>query len=55
MSSQAAYDGDDSRDIAIPRAVPLEVEHEDDLCSPTTHARPCWQVHLAAAPKRHIA
>ncbi len=56
MSSQVAYDGDDFYcDVAIARAVPLEVVHEDDLVLAYHHTRPFWRVHLVAVPKRHIA
>ena len=40
--------------MAIPRDVPLEVAHEDDLVLAYHHTRPFWQVHLVAVPKRHI-
>ena len=56
MRSEPIYDGDDFYcDVAIPRAVPLEVVHEDDLVLAYHHTRPFWQVHLVAVPKRHIA
>ena len=56
MNDTSAYTGDDFYcDVAIPRAVPLEVVHEDDLVLAYHHTRPFWQVHLVAVPKRHIA
>ena len=56
MRSKPIYDGDDFYcDVAIPRAVPLEVVHEDDLVLAYHHTRPFWPVHLVAVPKRHIA
>ena len=51
-----AYDGDDFYcDVAIPRAVPLEVVHEDGLVLAYHHTRPFWEVHVVVVPKRHIA
>ncbi|KQV64896.1 HIT family hydrolase [Nocardioides sp. Root122] len=51
-----AYDGDDFYcDVAIPRAVPLEVVHEDELVLAYHHTRPFWEVHVVVVPKRHIA
>jgi histidine triad (HIT) family protein len=51
-----AYSGDDFYcDVAIPRAVPLEVVHEDELVLAYHHTRPFWQVHVVVVPKRHIA
>lgn len=55
MNDTSVYTGDDFYcDVAIPRAVPLEVVHEDDLVLAYHHTRPFWQVHLVAVPKRHI-
>ena len=52
----AAYIGDDFYcDVAIPRTVPLEVVHEDELVLAYHHTRPFWQVHVVVVPKRHIA
>ena len=52
VSDVGTYDGDDFFcDVAIPRAVPLEVVHEDDLVLAYHHTRPFWQVHLVAVPK----
>ena len=51
-----AYDGDDFYcDVAIPRAVPLEVVHEDELVLAYHHTRPFWEVHVVVVPKRHIS
>jgi histidine triad (HIT) family protein len=50
------YAGDDFYcDVAIPRAVPLEVVHEDELMLAYHHTRPFWEVHVVAVPKRHIS
>ena len=52
----ADYIGDDFYcDVAIPRTVPLEVVHEDELVLAYHHTRPFWQVHVVVVPKRHIA
>ena len=51
----AAYIGDDFYcDVAIPRTVPLEVVHEDELVLAYHHTRPFWQVHVVVVHKRHI-
>jgi histidine triad (HIT) family protein len=56
MSTEPSYQGTDFYcDVAISRAVPLDVVHEDDLVLAYHHTRPFWQVHLVAVPKRHIA
>jgi histidine triad (HIT) family protein len=56
VSDVETYAGDDFYcDVAIPRAIPLEVVHEDDLVLAYHHTRPFWRVHLVAVPKRHIA
>lgn len=56
MSDEPSYRGTDFYcDVAIPRAVPLDVVHEDDQVLAYHHTRPFWQVHLVAVPKRHIA
>jgi histidine triad (HIT) family protein len=56
MNDTSAYAGDDFYcDVAIPRAVELDVVHEDDLVLAYHHTRPFWQVHLVAVPKRHVA
>ena len=56
MAVNDEYTGNDFYcDVAIPRAVPLEVVHEDDLVLAYHHTRPFWQVHLVAVPKRHLA
>jgi len=56
VSSDADYGGDDFYcDVAIPRTVPLEVVHEDELVLAYHHTRPFWEVHVVAVPKRHIA
>lgn len=50
------YDGDDFYcDVAIPRAVPLEVVHEDELVLAYHHTRPFWKVHVVVVPKRHLS
>lgn len=55
MSTEPHYRGTDFYcDVAIPRSVPLDVVHEDDLVLAYHHTRPFWQVHLVAVPKRHI-
>ncbi|WP_299922066.1 HIT domain-containing protein [uncultured Nocardioides sp.] len=56
MSTEPSYQGTDFYcDVAIPRAVPLDVVHEDDRVLAYHHTRPFWQVHVVAVPKRHIA
>jgi len=56
VSDAGTYEGGDFYcDVAIPRTVPLEVVHEDDLVLAYHHTRPFWQVHLVAVPKRHIS
>jgi histidine triad (HIT) family protein len=50
------YDGTDFYcDLAIPRAIPLDVVHEDDLVLAYHHTRPFWEVHVVVVPKRHIS
>lgn len=50
------YDGDDFYcDVAIPRVVPLEVVHEDELVLAYHHTRPFWEVHVVVVPKRHLS
>ncbi|WP_210504524.1 HIT domain-containing protein [Nocardioides xinjiangensis] len=54
--SAGTYAGDDFYcDVAIPRAVPLEVVHEDELVLAYHHTRPFWRVHVVVVPRRHIA
>ncbi|NPD05543.1 HIT domain-containing protein [Nocardioides sp. zg-1308] len=49
------YDGTDFYcDVAVPRAVPLDVVHEDELVLAYHHTRPFWDVHVVVVPKRHI-
>jgi histidine triad (HIT) family protein len=49
------YTGDDFYcDVALPRAVPLDVIHEDDSVLVFHHTRPFWDVHIVAVPKKHI-
>ncbi|MBC2933857.1 HIT family protein [Nocardioides sp. zg-1228] len=56
MSETVLYTGDDFYcDVAIPRAAPLHVVHEDELVLGYHHTRPFWRVHLVVVPKRHIA
>ena len=51
-----AYAGDDFYcDVAIPRALPLKVVHEDELVLAYHHTRPFWEVHVVAVPKRHLS
>lgn len=50
------YAGDDFYcDVAIPRVVPLDVVHEDELVLAYHHTRPFWPVHVVVVPRRHIA
>lgn len=50
------YTGNDFYcDVVIPRVVPLDVVHEDELVLAYHHTRPFWPVHLVVVPKRHIA
>jgi histidine triad (HIT) family protein len=56
MSTEPSYQGTDFYcDVAIPRAVQLDVVHDDDLVLAYHHTRPFWRVHLVVVPKRHIA
>lgn len=42
-------------DVAVPRAVELDVVHEDERVLAFHHTRPFWPVHVVVVPKRHIA
>ena len=56
MKTGADYLGNDFYcDVAIPRAVPLDVVHDDDLVLAFHHTRPFWNVHVVVVPKRHIS
>jgi histidine triad (HIT) family protein len=55
VTSDVTYQGDDFYcDVAIPRTVPLDVVHDDELVLAYHHTRPYWDVHLVVVPKRHI-
>ncbi len=56
MATNADYRGDDFYcDVALPRAVPLDVVHDDELVLAYHHTKPFWEVHVVVIPKRHIS
>lgn len=49
------YSGEDFYcDVAIPRAEPIAVVHEDARILAFHHTVPTWETHIVVVPKQHI-